>query len=188
VGLQESSPQNNFRRIIACLIPKGQFCNHKINYFPEPNCKLPLAFLMAMLNSKLADWYFRLGSTNASVSHYQLYNLPAPAFSSTTPEAIDSDDFLNSLTRKKWEAALASVESLVAEPPFPPAIITCMVRLVEEISKIEAARGEIARAQRSALAPEAQPYQDLIDRLLYRLAGLTEAEAQGLEKRLEAML
>jgi len=41
VGLQESCPQNNFRRIIACLIPKGQFCNHKINYFPESTCKLP---------------------------------------------------------------------------------------------------------------------------------------------------
>jgi hypothetical protein len=32
-------------------------------------------------------------------------------------------------------------------------------------------------------APEAQPYQDLIDRMLCRMAGLTEAEAQGLEKR-----
>jgi len=62
------------------------------------------------------------------------------------------------------------------------------MRLVDEITKIEAARGDIARTERSALAPEAQPYQDLIDRILYRLAGLTDAEAQGLEKRLEAML
>src|SRR5262249_51352227 len=35
IGLQESCPQNNFRRLIACLIPAGHFCNHKINYFPE---------------------------------------------------------------------------------------------------------------------------------------------------------
>ena len=47
---------------------------------------------------------------------------------------------------------------------------------------------DIARTKRSALASEAQPYQDLIDRILYRLAGLMDAEAQGLEKRLEAML
>jgi len=47
---------------------------------------------------------------------------------------------------------------------------------------------DIARTKCSALAPEGQPYQDLIDRILYRIAGLTDAEAQGLEKRLEAML
>jgi hypothetical protein len=47
---------------------------------------------------------------------------------------------------------------------------------------------EIARTERSALAPEAQPYQDLIDRILFRLAGLNDDEARGLEKRLRAML
>jgi hypothetical protein len=46
----------------------------------------------------------------------------------------------------------------------------------------------IAGTERSALAPEAQPYQDLIDRILFRLAGLTDEEVQGLEKRLEGML
>lgn len=33
-----------------------------------------------MLNSVFADWYFRLGSTNAAVSHYQLLNIPCPRF------------------------------------------------------------------------------------------------------------
>ena len=56
------------------------------------------------------------------------------------------------------------------------------------LTAIEAARGEIARTARSALAPAAQPYQDLIDHLLYALAGLTEAETTGLEERLARML
>jgi hypothetical protein len=47
---------------------------------------------------------------------------------------------------------------------------------------------DIARTERSALASEAQPYQDLHDRILYRLTGLSGAETQALEKRLEAML
>ena len=80
------------------------------------------------------------------------------------------------------------MEPLIANHPFPPPIIACMVRLVDEISKVEAARGAIARTERSALAPEAQPYQDLIDRILYRMAGLADAEARGLEKRLAGML
>jgi hypothetical protein len=188
VGLQESCPQNNFRRIIACLIPKGQFCNHKINYFPEPDCKLPLNVLLALLNSKLADWYFRLGSTNASVSHYQLYNLPAPNFASGRPDNRLLEEFGKVLDRKQWDKASSLLESSVAEPPFAANILDCIARLVDEIHKIETTRGDIARTERSKLAPEAQPYQDLIDRILYRMAGLTDAEAKGLEKRLEEML
>ena len=80
VGLQESSPQNNFRRIIAALISAGEFCNHNVNYLPEHTSQVPLEFALGLLNSKLGDWYFRLGSTNAAVSHYQLYNLPCPFF------------------------------------------------------------------------------------------------------------
>jgi hypothetical protein len=47
---------------------------------------------------------------------------------------------------------------------------------------------DIARTERSALAPEAQPYQDLIDRILYSMAGLTDDDVKCLEKRLEGML
>ena len=63
-----------------------------------------------------------------------------------------------------------------------------MVQLVERITKIEADRGDIARSDRSALDPKAQPYQDLLDRMLYRMAGLSDEEAAGLESRLATML
>jgi hypothetical protein len=36
--------------------------------------------LLALLNSKLLDWYFRLGSTNSKVNEYQFNNLPCPIF------------------------------------------------------------------------------------------------------------
>jgi hypothetical protein len=80
------------------------------------------------------------------------------------------------------------VQSQLAEPPFPGSMMACMSRLVDEITRIESARGDIARTERSALAPEAQPYEDLIDRILYRVAGLTDTEAQRLEERLGEML
>jgi hypothetical protein len=188
VGLQESCPQNNFRRIIACLIPKGEFCNHKINYFTESDSKLPLSAVLALLNSKLADWYFRLGSTNASVSHYQLYNLPAPALQSYKPDASSTGEFVKALERKSWDEAIGFLEPQLAKPPFSDAVLACLIRLVDEIARIELARGDIARSERSALDPEAQPYQDLIDFILYRMAGLTDSEAKGLEYRLEKML
>jgi hypothetical protein len=144
--------------------------------------------LLGLLNSKLADWYFRLGSTNASVSHYQLYNLPAPYFDQPKGDKRELPGFTQALNAQEYGAAFKLVEALLAAAPFATAVMTCMVRLVERITASEANRGAIARSERSALAPEAQPYQDLIDRILYRMAGLTDAEAAGLEKRLATML
>jgi len=190
IALQESSPQNNFRRIIAALIPKGQFCNHKINYLPEPTSKLPLEFVVALLDSKLSDWYFRLGSTNAAVSHYQLYSLPCPAF--CEGESPRDTDLRREATSAVNAAALDTVlpilQPALQAPPFSLAVRDTIVALVNRIIEAERARGEISRAERSALSPQAQPYQDLIDRLFYAMAGLTADEAQGLEDRLSKML
>lgn len=190
IGLQESSAQNNFRRIVAAEIPMGEFCNHKINYVPECATRLPLEFVVALLNSRVADWYFRLGSTNNAVSHYQLKNLPCPAFE---PELTKPDRDLfgkadAARRRGDWGACFEVLQPGLKSPPFSPAVRDIIVELVKRIMQIEKGRGEIARSDRSKLDPAAQPYQDLIDRLFYAMAGLTDAEAKGLEDRLSRML
>ena len=63
-----------------------------------------------------------------------------------------------------------------------------IVEATNQIIAIEQARGTIARFDRSHLDPKAQPYQDFIDTLFYRMAGLSPAEAQALETRLSTML
>lgn len=189
VGLQESCPQNNFRRIIASLIPQGEFCNHKINYFPESESRLGLPTLLALLNSKLSDWCFRLGSTNASVSHYQLHNLPAPTFDASRPrDAKLHERFRRAVEAANWQAANVAIEPTLATPPFGPTIVDCIELLVQKIIDIESDRGDIARAERSALDPKAQPLQDLLDHIIYRMAGLTDGDITGLEDRLARML
>jgi hypothetical protein len=148
-----------------------------------------LKVLLALFNSKLIDWFFRLGSTNSKVNDYQVKVLPTPSFQGNAgKEAALPPDFRKAVERDKLEEALTVLEPLLANPPFSSGVMVAMEHLVEEIMRIEDRRGDIARTERSALAPEAQPYQDLIDRILYRLAGLTDAEAQGLEKRLAGML
>jgi hypothetical protein len=189
VGFQRNSPQNNFRRLIACYIPAEQFCCDTVSYFPEKESKLPLNIIMALFNSKLLDWFFRLGSTNSKVNDYQVNVLPAPVFARSAGK--DSDvprAFRKSIERGKLDEALTVLEPLLSQPPFSSAVMVAIAYLVEQIMRVENQRGEIARAERSALAPESQPYQDLIDWILYCMAGLTDAEAQGLEKRLEGML
>ncbi len=144
--------------------------------------------MLGLLNSKLLDWYFRLGSTNASVSHYQLYNLPVPLFGEKQAGDVAPKAFDEFVEMQRWADAFASIELLLEKPPFSYKIASSLARLVEHVSRIETTRGDIARTERSALAPDAQPYQDLIDKILFRLAGLTDAEAEGLERRLETML
>jgi hypothetical protein len=190
IGLQESSPQNNFRRIIAAYVPAGEFCNHTVNYCPSHKVTIDLHFILALLNSKLADWYFRLGSTNAHVSHYQLYNLPCPQFSkatNTTTSKVQAEARA-ALERGNTRKVFDILRPLMMNAPFNPALATIIVEATKHMIRIEAERGEIARAERSALDPEAQPFQDLIDQLFYKMAGLTDDEIVGLEERLANML
>jgi hypothetical protein len=190
VGLQESSPQNNFRRIIAALIPAGEFCNHTVNYCTERSCLLDLHFVLALLNNTLSDWYFRLGSTNAHVSHYQLYNLPCPVFApSLAPNHADLQKRAEAaVAAGRPEEALDLLGPLLAGPPFSPAVRQVIIAAVQRIMTLEADRGEIARTERSALDPAAQPYQELIDQLFYGMAGLTSDEVKALEDRYATML
>jgi hypothetical protein len=190
IGLQESSPQNNFRRIIAAIVSRGEFCNHTVNYSPEPQCSAPLEFCVSLLNSRLSDWYFRLGSTNAHVSHYQIGNLPYPRFAERhTDEDNDlHEDAIVAIRGRNLPKALEILRPALADAPFKLAVRDTITELARLIVDAEQRRGEIARAERSALCGEAQPYQDLIDRLLYAMAGLSEEEARGLEERLARML
>ncbi len=190
VAVQESSPQNNFRRVIASLVPSGEFCNHKINYVPNHKAKLPLKFIAALLNSDLADWYFRLGSTNAAVSHYQLYNLPCPNFDRSASER--SEPIITEGQQIIHKGDINRLEhymgGLIDQAPFDAAIPAIIEAIVDRIIESERVRGEILRSARSKLCPESQNWQDLIDRTLARMAGISEEEHAQLRERLDVML
>ena len=79
IGFQESSPIDNWRRLIACAIPAGHYCVHKIRYFTDDS-KYDLFALLALFNSQLSDWRFSMTSTNNSVNEYEVNALPIPRF------------------------------------------------------------------------------------------------------------
>jgi len=186
VGWQESSPQNNFRRIIAAMIPTGQFCNHKINYFPESECQLSLDLVLALLNSRVSDWFFRLTSTNAAVSHYQLYALPTPTIADDAPGC---PQWLEMLAKGRWTDLGGLLANACMEPGvMPEPVAEALAAMSQRIQEIEAKREIKSRAERSQLAPESQPIQDAIDTVLFRCCGLSEDDAQYIEQRLQEML
>ena len=189
VAVQESSPQNNFRRVIAALIPAGEFCNHKINYVPDHKTNLPLKFIAALLNSALIDWYSRLGSTNAAVSHYQLYNMPCPSFAAFSDQRTTASmvEVMASMEKGDLGAVENHLGRLTTQAPFEPAIASIIASIVDRIIEAEHQRGPISRAAQSELAPQPQAWQDVIDRTSL-MAGISAAEHEAFTARLSKML
>ena len=82
LGYQRNAALDNWRRIIATLIPPE---NH---FFDSISYLLPgdeIFFLLAILNSNLMEFRFRLTSTNNHVNGYEIEALPLREIYFTTP-------------------------------------------------------------------------------------------------------
>ena len=183
VGWQESSAQNNFRRIIAAAIPKGNFCNHKINYIPEKSSKLPLDFVLALLNSKLGEWFFRLSSTNAAVSHYQIHQLPVPTLTNQSAPSWWAD----ALAGRDWDTASREAP-LDGTGHMPKYVMSGIEEMCRAIKHHETQRQLRNRSDRSQLSDESEPIQGAVDRLIFRCFGVSPDEVRHVEERLMVML
>jgi hypothetical protein len=185
VGFQRSSPQNNFRRIIACRIPKDSFCFDTVSFATNESSKIELDLLLAFLNSKLLDWYFRLGSTNSKVNEYQYNALPVPKFFDSAFRV----DWRSAFQRAEWKRLTELLCKACDQPgSMPKPVADVIAEMSRRIQKIEAKRVLKNRSERSRLAPESQPIQDVIDAVLFRCYGLSDDEAKYIEARLEEML
>ncbi|MGH6821812.1 MAG: hypothetical protein ACREDU_13265, partial [Methylocella sp.] len=80
------------------------------------------------------------------------------------------------------------LEPMLGKHPYSIVVRKVISEAAKKIINLEVERGDIPRSARSALDPKAQPYQDLIDRLFYAMAALTETEASAIEDRLSRML
>lgn len=186
IGWQESSPQNNFRRIIAAFIPEGEFCNHKINYIPVNDSKISLNLVLALLDSKISDWFFRLGSTNAAVSHYQIYSLPVCQFATDAVSVVVWQDLLNECNWSDLATLLCT--ACITPGVMPKPVAEALSEMSRAIQQIESKRVLANRSERSRLAPDSQPIQDAIDKVLFRCYGLSDDDAEYINKRLKEML
>lgn len=185
IGWQESSAQNNFRRIIAAPIPAGRYCNHKINYLPVADMSLEFDFVLALLNSSLYDWFFRLSSTSAAVSHYQVLKLPAP----TIVDGPSIEDWRELVKKDRWDELAARLAGRLTVPgEMLRDVAGAVVALSKRIQKIEDRRVLASRADRSQLAPESAPIQGVIDSVLFRCFGISAEEGRYILQRLKEML
>lgn len=84
IGYQRGSAIDNWRRIIATIIPEGSFCSDTINYIVNPQ-EINLYAVLGFLNSSLWEWRFRLTSTNNHINSYEIDGMSIRRISFTTP-------------------------------------------------------------------------------------------------------
>jgi hypothetical protein len=75
---------DNYRRLIATILPPNYFCSHTTGYLSDVK-DYSLEFLSTLLNSTLLDWRFNLTSTNNNINGYEIEALPLPKVYFTTP-------------------------------------------------------------------------------------------------------
>jgi hypothetical protein len=187
VGFQRSSPQNNYRRLIACRIPEGYYCFDTVSYIPESHCVVGLSFILGVLNSNLAEWYFRLGSTNSKVNEYQFNNLPCPApLPEDTPySGATASRVLQAIEEKDASTAHDVLDHAGADLQMTPKLKTVVTTLVEYIEQTEIARGRVAKKERARLSMPSGPWQSLLDRIIGRSAGLSDSEIEQVHRSVE---
>lgn len=74
IGMQGITGVNEKDRLKMTIIDKGLFCANSINYL-LPSEK-DIYWILALLNSKLINWYFKKLSTNSNVNGYEIDSLP----------------------------------------------------------------------------------------------------------------
>lgn len=77
IAMQGMTGANDKVRLIMSLVPKGIYLANSCNYI-LPTEELTLKSLLALLNSKTINWFFRCFSTNSNVNGYEVDNFPIP--------------------------------------------------------------------------------------------------------------
>lgn len=191
IGFQRSAPQNNFRRLIAAPISAGEFCFDTVSYIPLLESELSPDLLLALLNSKLLEWYFLLGSSNSKANEYQFNNLPCPLFNAS--HASGEEDLLGSLEHRLGSGKYGECEKMIREigilrPPFTQTTAKVLAVLAGKVRGIERFRELSKRKERSSLAPEAWVIQSLIDTCFFEMAGFSIEESEALQVRMSSLV
>ena len=77
IAFQKGAAVDNWRRLIATIVPANEYCFDTIGYIPFSEATNPYA-LLAVLNSKLWDFRFSATSTTNHINAYELATIYVP--------------------------------------------------------------------------------------------------------------
>ena len=185
IGFQRSSPQNNFRRLIAAPINPGFYCFDTVSYVTEQSTIVNLDVLLLYLNSILSDWYFRLSSTNSKVNEYQFNALPF--FQS---EKIDTPpDILTLLEKNHYPDVIIKLDRYIKQyNKVPNWAMQILRKISQDIQVIEQKRIITSRKQRSSLSRDSSYLQRYADIIFFTIFQLSEEDSSYIENRVDKTL
>lgn len=149
---QEVSNMQQARRIKASVAPVGHFCAHTTNYLLVKAHDVSQFFLLALLNSKLLDLYFKFFNTTNHLPAREIERLPIRLVDPADPSQKKIHDDLVALVDRMLE----------------------LNKKLHTLSEYEA-------EQKHALEKEIKATDEKIDSLVYDLYGLTEEERKIVE-------
>jgi Alw26I/Eco31I/Esp3I family type II restriction m6 adenine DNA methyltransferase len=95
IVMQRITGVNEKTRIKSTIIESGIFCANSIGYLVLSPESASMKIVLAILNSKLSNYIFKLFSTNSNVNGYEIENLPFP---SLIP--VEIEESLNNLVER----------------------------------------------------------------------------------------
>ncbi|MHC4871799.1 MAG: Eco57I restriction-modification methylase domain-containing protein [Planctomycetota bacterium] len=113
-------------RLVAARVPAGIYLGNSVNYWIARE-NVPEYLILALLNSSLYDWRFRLTSSNNNINVYEILNLPLP-------EALV--DYFNPLKRDKVRSKSKTLLTLNE-----------MEKKIKAIEKSASLGGDIAKSR-----------------------------------------
>ncbi|MBR0098998.1 MAG: Eco57I restriction-modification methylase domain-containing protein [Treponema sp.] len=109
IAMQGMTGANDKIRIIMSLVPKGVYLANSCNYL-LPTEEFPAKYLLALMNSKLINWYFRCFSTNSNVNGYEVESFPVPNASKSKKNVIVS--FVDQILQAKENDLLIDTKDI----------------------------------------------------------------------------
>ena len=118
IAFQKGAAIDNWRRLIAALVPENEYCFDTLGYLPFDECTRPYVTL-ALLNSRLWNFRFSAASTTNHVNAYELEIILLPNWNSGNTKASSSqrntgDQLRESNSLDARDGDLASGELLMA--------------------------------------------------------------------------
>ena len=152
IGYQRGAAIDNWRRIIATIIEAENFCSDTVNYIARPK-GVDLFTILALLNSSLWEWRFRLTSTNNHVNAYEIDRMPFPRFAFGTSNKERASLLIRakqlcqrSLADRSSESVLACVlEQLAAKPERADVVHDLLAFLAERMTALNRTKRATAK-------------------------------------------
>lgn len=174
IGLGRVVNMGTKRRLKAALVPRGCYLSDMTNFIKD--FSVPLQYVLALLNSSLLNWRFKVTSTNNYLSAREIELLPIVRPPGHTPSQqfeTKGLEFLDRLVNDPPSSIAGSLSilreelQLVSEPLRSAALISMITGLGERLTSMNGAR---SHSETDALLP-------LLDGLvltLYRVEELAD--------------